>query len=169
MASILYDTALGLQNLHQQQQCHRNIRSESIHIDIDEGISLLSDFKTLKDIKWKHAKGRRNTQVTPEREPFTDPLMLLGMDEDATWYTSDIYAFGITALQLTYGSTPTISTKNVLNGSYQISTDLYEKKVLALYCVKLLCSHSLTYCESTMIWNGYIAMYSDGYSLCIFP
>lgn len=128
VASILYDTALGLQNLHKQQCCHRNIRASSLHIDIDQGKTLLSDFKSLKDIKWKYARGRRNTRVSPEREPFTDPLFLLDMDEDATWYTNDIYAFGITALQLTYGSTPSISTKNVLNRSYSISTDLYEKK-----------------------------------------
>ena len=129
MASILYDTALGLQNLHKNQQCHRNIRAGSLHIDIDEGITLLSNFGTMKEIKWKHAAGRRNTAVSPEREPFTDPLLLLGIDENATWYTGDVYAFGITALQLTYGQPPTLSTKMVLQNQYAISTDLYDVKV----------------------------------------
>merc|ERR1712045_15104 len=124
VASILYDIACGLQNLHKQQQCHRNIRASSIHIDIDEGISLLSEFGELKEIKWKHAAGRRNTFVSPEREPFTDPLILFG-DESASWYAGNIYAFGITALQLTYGSTPPLNTKNILHKrATTISTDL---------------------------------------------
>jgi len=128
VASILYDTALGLQNLHNQQQCHRNIRADSLHIDIDEGVTLLSNFGTLKSIKWKRAMGRKNTAVTPDREPFTDPLILLSMDPNATWYTGDIYAFGITALQLTYGQPPILKTTNVLQNQYKITTDLYERK-----------------------------------------
>eukprot|EP00486_Rosalina_sp_Unknown_P014963 CAMPEP_0201596006 /NCGR_PEP_ID=MMETSP0190_2-20130828/192829_1 /ASSEMBLY_ACC=CAM_ASM_000263 /TAXON_ID=37353 /ORGANISM="Rosalina sp." /LENGTH=708 /DNA_ID=CAMNT_0048056201 /DNA_START=88 /DNA_END=2214 /DNA_ORIENTATION=+ len=128
VASILYDIANGLHNLHKQQQCHRNIRSSSIHVDIDEGISLLSEFGLMKGIRWKDAKDRRNTLVSPEREPFTDPLILMG-EANASWYAGDIYAFGITALQITYGSTPPFTTKNILQKQAQsISTDLYDKK-----------------------------------------
>lgn len=128
VSSILYDIANGLHNLHKQQQCHRNIRSSSIHVDIDEGISLLSEFGLMKGIRWKDAKERRNTMVSPEREPFTDPLILMG-EEKASWYGGDIYSFGITALQITYGSTPPFTTKNILQKQAQsISCDLYDKK-----------------------------------------
>ena len=128
VACILYDIANGLHNLHKQQQCHRNIRAESIYVDIDEGISLLSEFGLMKGIRWKDAKDRRNTMVTPEREPFTDPLILFG-DDNASWYAGDIYAFGISALQITYGSTPPLNAKNILHKQAQsISTDLYDKK-----------------------------------------
>ena len=113
VASILYDTALGLHNLHKQQICHRNIRAASIHIDIDCGSALLTNFVELKEIKWKKADHRRNTMVSPERQPFTDPLILYG-DESASWYAGDIYAFGITALQLTYGSPPPLNLKNMI-------------------------------------------------------
>lgn len=95
MASILYDTALGLQNLHKQQQCHRNIRADSLHIDIDDGMTLLSNFGTLKSISWRRASKRKNTAIDPIREPFTDPLLLLGLDENATWYTADIYGMKV--------------------------------------------------------------------------
>ncbi len=74
VSRILYDISLGLHNLHKQQQCHRNFRASSIHIDIDTGKGLLTEFAELKEIKWKHASGRRNTFISPEREPFTDPL-----------------------------------------------------------------------------------------------
>ena len=78
--------------------------------------------------RWKDAKDRRNTLVSPEREPFTDPLILMG-EANASWYAGDIYAFGITALQITYGSTPPFTTKNILQKQAQsISTDLYDKK-----------------------------------------
>eukprot|EP01083_Nonionella_stella_P191358 708367_1 len=130
VARILYDISLGLHNLHKQQQCHRNIRASSIHIDIDDGRALLTEFGELKEIKWKHAAGRRNTLISPEREPFTDPLILFG-DDKASWYTGDIYAFGITALQLTYGTTPPLNynTKNILQKqATSITTDLYDKK-----------------------------------------
>eukprot|EP01084_Bolivina_argentea_P184576 318340_1 len=129
VASILYDICHGLRNLHKQQQCHRNIRASSIHIDIDSGRALLSEFGELKEIKWRHAAGRRNTFVAPEREPFTDPLILLG-DESASWYAGDMYAFGITALQLTYGSVPAMNTKALLHNksAHTISVDLYDRK-----------------------------------------
>merc|ERR1719499_290256 len=123
VACILYDAALGLQNLHKHQQCHRNIRADSLHVDIDEGTALLSNFDTLKEIKFKHASSRKNTEA--QHSDFTDPL--LGIDEKATWYTGDIYAFGITALQLTYGSPPQIEATDVLQGQVTISTEMYER------------------------------------------
>merc|ERR1712154_51727 len=51
-------------------------------------------------------------------------------DETASWYAGDIYAFGITALQLTYGSTPPFNLKNIIldKQTINISTELYEKK-----------------------------------------
>merc|ERR1712130_655331 len=39
----------------------------------------------------------------------------------------DIYAFGITALQLTYGSPPQIEATDVLQGQVTISTEMYER------------------------------------------
>ena len=134
VASILYDTACGLHNLHKQQICHRNIRAASIHIDIDEGSALLTNFVELKEIIWKTADYRRNTMVSPERQPFTDPLILYG-DESASWYAGDIYAFGITALQLTYGAPPPLNIANMIKNrggmgtiNTTITVDVYDKQ-----------------------------------------
>mmetsp|Transcript_31174 Transcript_31174/g.50118 ORF Transcript_31174/g.50118 Transcript_31174/m.50118 type:complete len:737 (+) Transcript_31174:177-2387(+) len=126
VASILYDVASGLQNLHKQQQCHRNIRAASIHVDIDQGISLLAEFEALRSIRYKDKNQKRDTIVPMERRPFTDPL-ILREDPKASWYAGDIYAFGITALQLTYGSTPPLNAKSLFQ-TVLISTDLYDKK-----------------------------------------
>merc|ERR1719204_463455 len=124
VAAILYDAAQGLVNLHQQMQCHRSISAQSLHVDVGKGLTLLSNFGELKEIKWKHKQGRRDTMIAPQRHPFTDPLILFG-DDRANWYLGDVYSLGITALQLCYGSTPTLATKHNLQGT-PISTELYD-------------------------------------------
>ena len=49
--------------------------------------------------------------ISSDKEPFIDPL-ILNRDENANWYAADIYALGMTALRLCYGSTPPmINTK----------------------------------------------------------
>jgi len=126
VAAILYDAAQGLVNLHQQQQCHRSISAQALHVDVGTGTTLLSNFGELKEIKWKHKQGRRDTMIAPQRHPFTDPLILLG-DDRANWYAGDVYSLGITALQLCYGSTPPLTAKHTMQGT-PISTDLYDTK-----------------------------------------
>jgi len=126
VASILFDAAQGLFHLHQQQQCHRNISCQALHVDVGQGLTLLSDFGELKEIKWKHKQGRRDTMIAPQRHPFTDPLILHG-DPSADAYLGDVYSLGITALQLCYGSTPPITAKHTLQ-QIPISTDLYDTK-----------------------------------------
>jgi len=123
VACILFDAALGLQNLHKHQQCHRNIRAASLHIDIDEGTTLLTNCETLKEIKFKRAKSSGNRVAT--HSEFTDPR--LGIMDDVTWYHGDIYSFGITALQLVYGAPPQINAAAVLQGDVVISTAMYKK------------------------------------------
>ena len=130
VSSILFDIASGLHNLHKQKQCHRNIRAKSIHIDVENGNSILTSFNNLKTIEWRHdnpnAINKNNTMdsyhISSDQKPFIDPLILNG-DEKASYYAADIYSFGITALQLTYGYPPPISKI-----TREITTDLYDKK-----------------------------------------
>ena len=89
----------------------------------------------MKEIKFKHASSRKNTEA--QHSDFTDPL--LGIDEKATWYTGDIYAFGITALQLTYGSPPQIEATDVLQGQVTISTEMYERVVCTIANIQACC------------------------------
>jgi serine/threonine-protein kinase OSR1/STK39 len=105
VACLLRDAAHGLHNLHQHQIVHRNIRASSLHIDRDEGVALLTEFGVLKEIKFKHAKNRNNTLVPTNRHPWTHPL-ILAEDESVSWFNGDVYAFGVTALEITFGEVP---------------------------------------------------------------
>eukprot|EP01084_Bolivina_argentea_P141969 249450_1 len=134
VASILYDICVGLHHLHGQEKCHRNICASSIHIDIDTGRALLSEFHQLKEIPLNEANTRPNSIVNPSRHPFTDPLILF--KKNASWYAGDIYSLGMTALQLAYGSPPplNINIKNLFDSKQApISTALYQKSKICSF------------------------------------
>lgn len=76
---------------------------------------------------------RQNTILIQNHNPWIDPLLLLDETKNnGSWYKGDIYSFGITALQLTYGQTPNIpmnKNKIFLKGQFQnVGIQSYDKK-----------------------------------------
>lgn len=108
VATLLYHVVHGVEYLHKNQLTHRCIRPRSIFFDQDLGITLLSEFDELKKIKFSHKNHQSDTLIAANREPWTDPLILM-KHPNVTWYHGDIFSIGITALNLVFGAPPIYS------------------------------------------------------------
>jgi serine/threonine protein kinase len=104
VARLLLDVVTALEYLHAQQLVHRNIRSDSFHLDKDTGSIRLWEFQDLKEIKYKDALRRQNTMVPASRLAWTDPLILMG--HHASWFKGDAYSVGMSAIELAFGAPP---------------------------------------------------------------
>ena len=127
VSRLLHDALLGLQYLHKHQHCHRNLRASSFHIDKDQGVTLLSEFDALKEVKFKYKSKTKNQSVIPNyRKAWTDPK-ILNNDKTVNFFNADIYSFGISALELAYGEAP--PSKQHIVGQYRpLGIDDYERK-----------------------------------------
>eukprot|EP01084_Bolivina_argentea_P160191 278964_1 len=110
IAYLLFNVVQGLSYLHKNQSCHRNLRPSSIFFDKEWGITLLSEFGELKTIKFNKQYQQTNSVVSSNREPWTDPLLLI-KHPAISWYDGDIYSIGICALHLVFGAPPVHADK----------------------------------------------------------
>ena len=121
IAYLLFHIIQGLNYLHKNQICHRNIRPSSIYFDKELAIPLLSEFGELKTIKFTKKYQQSESIISASREPWIDPLLLI-KHPDACWYDGDVYSIGITALHLVYGSPP-IVTDNITKHLIKMGTN----------------------------------------------
>lgn len=98
-ATILKDILLGLAYIHKNQYIHRDIKCDNILIS--DGVCKISDFG-VSDTLVKD--GLKITRTTFTGTPcWMAPEVLEGKEYNEK---ADIWAFGITALELSFGSAP---------------------------------------------------------------
>jgi len=118
LARILMDVLEGLETLHSEKLCHRNIAPYSLYLDKDSGRTLLTGFLSVKFFEKEDEerpgismwKGDRAYLLPPEmRKIFfeeSSPEMKKETETTIDQTKADIFMFGITAMNLLVGAPP---------------------------------------------------------------
>lgn len=127
LARVLLDVLTGLADLHREQIVHRNLYPHSLHYVKDTGVTMVKNFT---NVKFFTRDDSETTCVSRWQGTGTDiycrpPELLgkfaLGESERTIDQTkSDIFLFGITALNLAMGAPPpSISNMKTLQSTWQ--------------------------------------------------
>eukprot|EP01084_Bolivina_argentea_P318484 552321_1 len=116
LCNILKDVLSGLAYMHNQGRIHRDIKSANILIDGESGRAMLADFGVSGALIENGLK-KRGTDTQTGTPHYMAPEVMKKLKYN---YMADIWSFGITALELAFGTTPYTKFRNAMKITIQI-------------------------------------------------
>ncbi|UCF40504.1 MAG: protein kinase [Gemmatimonadota bacterium] len=98
---IACHVAAALQDGHEQDVVHRDIRPENIFLPV--GQAVVAEYGVARAVRLAAGEGLTETVLSPGRPYYMSPERLLGDEVDAR---SDLYSFGATLFEMVTGEKP---------------------------------------------------------------